>query len=721
MRKLLFLLAVFVFSSCSQYSNSLLSRGWHNLNSRYNALLIAREDIEIAQEYITLNHQDNFEELIPIYRYVDSSRLDTAGLYLTDAIKKSSVIVERHSNSKYLDEAYLLIGEARILKGEFETAIETYKYLNSITEEDAIRAESLSQMMRAYVERGDYQSAEQLITLLKGQPMTKKNRLTHLKNMAYYHQKTGDIVVSAVFLEEAVKTMRKGPEKARIHFVLGQIYEKLDRIPEARRNYRAVLKNKPDYDLNFNSNLGLLMTESLAKNTNIAFEKMLQDRKNQDLKHKIYYKMGETSRNKRQPFEAIDYFEQALSEVSGDDNISKGFIYKAIGDVYLDDLIDYENAAVYYDSTVITFPPGHLRTTDIGDRAAFLNEFIKYRKVYQLEDSLQKLATLSPEILDYTLEKIIKDKKEAEKLKKEAGQAIAQTSVTQATQPAGRKWRLYDEQQIVREKNEFVMRWGNRVLEDDWRRSEKSGSRFVFDEEERKMVEQTIVPADSTADVPVLGSASQINMEEQEQKLLQEEIAEFKKRIPLTRIQMIASERKQEEAVYRIAKIYKLKFKDDLKANEAFNQFLQDYPRSHYTPEVLYFLALDEPDRLENPYAERLLKEFPNTSYGRQIRKGTIVMNEDREEEAGNYYSQAFKMYDAERYNELVGFLEEGLNEYVGSQIEDKMAMLRIYALAKVGTMDQYMISLNDFIRSYPTSNLISKARELLETLEENG
>lgn len=716
MRKLIPFVVFLFLTSCSQYNHGFLSKGWHNLNSKFNALLIAREDISIAKEYIALNYKENYDDILPIYRIIDSTKLDTAKLYLVDAIKKSSIIAEKHSNSKHLDEAYLQIGEARILKGEFENAIEVYKYLNTISNSESAKTEALTQMMRAYIELKDLQNAEQLTTLLKTRQLDKRNRSIYLLNMAYYHQKIGENAVAAVLLEEAVNGMKKGEEKARFHFILGQLYDQLGQVTLARKNYRSVLKNKPDYDLVFNADLGLLMNESLARNTNITFEKMLENRKNQDLKHKIYYKMGETARRKRQPEKAIEHFQKAIRE-SGTDVLSKGFAYKAIGDVYLDDFVDYENAAKYYDSTVITVPKEHLRQSDIGERANYLNEFIRYKKVYDLEDSLQRMAALSPEALDYALEKSILAKRDAEKLLKEeqakqiaASQQAAQPTVTTSS----KKWRLYDPQQLVKENNDFVRIWGNRKLEDDWRRSEKSTVSFVFNENERRMEEKVIVPTDS-----IRNAVSQVEVQnpEQERRILEEEIKEFKKRLPTTKIQMIASKRKQEEAIFRIAKIYKLKFKDDAKANETFKKFLEDYPKSTYEPEVLYYLALDEETPLESAYAKRLIADYPNTSFGRQIRKGVVVMTKDAEGQALEHYNKAFDMFNEGKFDATVGFLEEGLNEYVGSQIEDKMALLRIYALAKVGSKDQYMISLTDFIRSYPSSDLISKAKEMLAIL----
>lgn len=674
------------------------------MNSRYNALLIAREDIDVAQEHLIKNYQENYEQELPVFRPIDSTRLDTAKLFLIDAIKKASIIAEKHSNSKYLDEAYLLLGEARIYKGEFENAIETYKYLNTVAASEDRKTMSMVQMLRTYIELGDKKNAEQLVGLLRNRTFTKAIRASHLLTLAYYHQDRGETALTAAFLEEAIQYLKKGEEKARYHYLLAQLYEELGEVTLSRKNYNLVYKNKPGYDLVFHTELGLMSTASLGHNTGLLYEKMLNDRKNQDLLHKVYFKMGETARKKRAPQEAISYFQQSIAN-SASDVVNKGMAYSAIADVYLDDLNDYARAAVYYDSTVITLPKEYLNRTDISDRSMYLNEYIKYKKVYELEDSLQRLAALSPEVLDQKLTGMVLSKRAAEKV-----EDVPVENVARPRLPAGRKWRLYDARSIATEKNEFIRIWGSRKLEDNWRRTEKSNSTFVFNEEQMKMVEQAITPVGTA---PVV-SPSQI---QNEAKAIEDEIRELKKRIPASKIQMIASKRKQEEAAFRIAKIYKLKFKDDARADASFKQYLVEFPKSSYEPEVLYFLALSQDDPLKNTYAERLAREYPNTSFGRQIRKGTVVMTQDREVAAQTAYKEAYNLYEAGNLSEALRLLESSMNDYVGSQLEDKMALLRIYTLAKVGTRDEYYIALSDFVRSYPTSDLLPKAREMLAIL----
>jgi outer membrane protein assembly factor BamD (BamD/ComL family) len=124
-----------------------------------------------------------------------------------------------------------------------------------------------------------------------------------------------------------------------------------------------------------------------------------------------------------------------------------------------------------------------------------------------------------------------------------------------------------------------------------------------------------------------------------------------------------------------------------------------------------------EKDVQNNTFSTRLLKDYPASSFSRQLKKGSIKLSKDKETEAQSFYSKTFAIYENNNFDEAITQIDQGLNEFVGSQIEDKMAMLRIMILRKLGNKDQYIVSLNDFMRSYPSSDLILKAKELLAIL----
>ena len=421
--------------------------------------------------------------------------------------------------------------------------------------------------------------------------------------------------------------------------------------------------------------------------------------------------MGETEARKNNFEAAIINFNKAIAE-SINNPKEKAVAYKALGDLYFEKLLNYEKAGTYYDSTLITLPKNEQNASQIGQKAMFLNDFIKYKKAYDLEDSLQMLAAMNPLELDYKLEEIITQRKEAQKKNQEANaSATVLKSGSANNLPRDfKRWILYDPVESIKAKNEFVRNWGNRALEDNWRRAEKTMGSFSI-----KIDRQ---PADS-----VINTAKTTASTEEEMKVLlaKKEIEQEKKemlnKIPTGNIQKMASKRKQEEALFQIGKIYKLKFNDEEKAKTTFTKLITNFPKSIYEPEALYYLAIMEKDVQNNLFSTRLLKDYPSSSFARQIKKGSIKLSQDKETEAQSFYSKTFDLYDSNKYQESLTQIDQGLNEYVGSQIEDKMAMLRIMILKKLGNKDQYVISLNDFMRSYPSSDLVLKAKELLAVL----
>jgi TolA-binding protein len=361
---------------------------------------------------------------------------------------------------------------------------------------------------------------------------------------------------------------------------------------------------------------------------------------------------------------------------------------------------------------LITLPKNEQSNSQIGQKAMFLNDFIKYKKAYDLEDSLQMLAALNPKELDYKLEQMLIQRKDSKKKAEESSlsNSVLKTASTSTLPKDFKRWLLYDPVESIKAKNDFVRSWGNRPLEDNWRRSEKSMGSFSI-----KVEKQTI----DTAKTGVKTMASsEIEMQELlAKKEIEEEKKELLKKIPISNIQKMASKRKQEEALFQIGKIYKLKFNDEQKAKTSFNNLILNFPRSVYEPEALYYLSIMEKDPQNNVYSVKLLQDYPSSSFSRQLKKGSVKLSKDKETEAQAFYAKTFAIYESNNFSEAIILIDQGLNEYVGSQIEDKMAMLRIMILRKLGNKNQYIVSLNDFMRSYPSSDLILKAKELLSVL----
>ncbi len=128
------ILSVAIFSGCASKRKkkgeepSKLSKFYHNTTSLYNGYFNANELMK--ESYLTLrqSHKDNYTELLPLYDYVTVADPKVVYANLDKAIEKVTTVAALHEPSKWVDDCYVLMGEAQYLKQEFETAEETFAY-----------------------------------------------------------------------------------------------------------------------------------------------------------------------------------------------------------------------------------------------------------------------------------------------------------------------------------------------------------------------------------------------------------------------------------------------------------------------------------------------------------------------------------------------------------------------------------------------------------------
>lgn len=107
---------------------SKLSKFYHNTTALYNGYFNANELMK--ESYMTLRqaHKDNYNEILPLYDYVSIEDPKSVYSNLDKAIEKVTTVASLHEPSKWVDDCYVLMGEAQFLKQEYETAEETFAY-----------------------------------------------------------------------------------------------------------------------------------------------------------------------------------------------------------------------------------------------------------------------------------------------------------------------------------------------------------------------------------------------------------------------------------------------------------------------------------------------------------------------------------------------------------------------------------------------------------------
>lgn len=698
---LLLVLAIFLcLGGCSQYSSLPISVGFHNLNAKYNALFQANQKLFEAEKKLFEDRHDNYAQILPVLLPIDSVVASTVSAELAAVIKKASMVAERHQNSRWLDDAYVLIGQARLIQEDYKNAIETFKYVNTTAEDDDARQAALIGLMRAYVEQGEFTTALRVAELLREEDLNKNNTANFYLTKAYLHQLKKEYATSVAILEETFPLLPKNEQKARLYYVAGQMYELLEKFPKSSECFTKVAKNRPSYDLRFYASLN----SALVMNQKGNFEKLLKDGKNKDLSDKIYEAMASAEMRQGNTAKGIALLKKSAS--ISKDTKQLPYTYLTLADLYYDKYAEYETAFAYYDSCLSLLPNTDAAFAKVKQKQQVLGEFVKQMNIVKTEDSLQKLSKLTPAELDKVLERAIRLKKAQEMANLAKAKEIVAGSTATAKDPfaaSGKTdWYFSNAMLVSQGRTNFTNRWGNRPLEDNWRRSSRDDA-ASFGSFNTASAENT--------------STSKNTIEGISDKELATEKALMKTKIPFSAKALETSQIKRQDAMFEVGKIFKLSLNEPKKSIATFKQLLSEYPNSIHEPEALYFLyLLHENNPTEKVgYRKSLFDKFGDSYFARMLSRENIVeLSSDKETEAQKLYTEAYQYYQQGNFADALSFVDTALKEYPNSHTEDKLAFLKALLLAKTQNFDGYVKALNDFIKDYPKSQLLGLVKENL-------
>lgn len=112
----------------SRNEQSKVGQYYHNLNSRFNGWFNADELVTQSMATLEAQHQDNYNEILPLYEYAAVDNADAVKADLDEAIKKVSVVVTIHKYSDWVDDCYFLIGKSLYLKKDYEAAENAFEF-----------------------------------------------------------------------------------------------------------------------------------------------------------------------------------------------------------------------------------------------------------------------------------------------------------------------------------------------------------------------------------------------------------------------------------------------------------------------------------------------------------------------------------------------------------------------------------------------------------------
>lgn len=733
-----------------------------NTVTRYNYYYHAKLRLEKVLAGINAQRQDNYNVFLPFYPFT-VEKLNLNSGELDSVIQKASVAVQIHDpRGRWIDDCFLLIGKAYYYKGDWENANNTFQYINTTfapkkkseyntvvgrSEDDRLsistrekqkdwfsrqfrhksaRNDAFVWQARAFLEQGKHDEAQSLLNILAADPYFPRRlngQLAELQAWRFYKQ--GNYAQAIAPLEEAIKRSNSGrAQKARMNFILGQLYAAQDRQDSAIRAFRNVIALKPDATMDFNARVQIAKANVKANGGSLeesiaALQRMLRKERFIPFRDAIYYQMAALCANE-QPERAIDFLQKSLKVESGN-MLQKTLTFKGMADIYYATK-DYASAQKYYDSTSLIMGADFEEAELVTTRKEALAEVTEKLRIMHLEDSLQTIAALSPALRDSMLSKqvaAIKAAKAAPEKSKEG------TEENNSSQPkfttnsgysspsfgpapeAGGEWYFYNASTKSTGYSEFKRRWGNRTLADNWRRSQSTNLLAGNNNAPVPEADPVTDPAAAIANLPADSISTSLLAEN----------------LPDTPEKLKESRTRQLEAWYDLGKIYNDKLDDPREAILTYDSLLSRFPENPRRVEELYSLYIWH-NRLNHTqeatrYKQLVLTQYPGTNFANILQFG-LPKDEDKAKTGAvsAIYEAAYNAYRAGNYDTVAVLRKFADSAYGYSSLQAKFDMLEAMTIVKTSSEDSGKAAIAGIIAKYPgDAPILEQAKAIQEVL----
>src|SRR5690606_11109916 len=289
------------------------------------------------------------------------------------------------------------------------------------------------------------------------------------------HLYAGEDEEAIALLEEAIKNTGDRQHKIRWTYLTAQLLQLTGRPEAAYVSYTKVIKSNAPFDMAFNANLSRISIQNeLEGNTSDRTRQLtalLKDDKNRDFIDQIFYQIGNSYADQNDLTNAIISYNHALRN-STTNLTQRALAYYQLAEIYFSQR-DFIRSKAYYDSTLNVLPETYPDFELISRKAENIELLADRLTTIAREDTLQMLAAL-PEA-ERTLR--VDAMAEEEYLRTRISSLSESTFGTLPGTSAGEgKFYFNNSVALSQGMTDFKNRWGNRRLEDNWRRSQKSAA-----------------------------------------------------------------------------------------------------------------------------------------------------------------------------------------------------------------------------------------------------
>lgn len=712
--------------------DSKVARYYHNLVSHYNIYFNAKETYKAIIIQTEAAHVDNYNGILDVYQFGDDGILKNNSSSVDNILKKCSKILDKHSNSKWVDDSYFLIGRTYFYKGDFYAATEAFQYLISTYPKTDIAFESMIWLALCDIKLQKYDDAEAMTSMTKSETNLPSSLQKQLAlTTAFVKIRKGDYPSAIENIKIGILKEKKKSYKTRYMFILAQLYQKTGQLPLAADNFNKVIKRNPNYDMAFNAKLEIsrcypINSDADARYLRKQLLQMLKDDKNIQYRDQIYFELALIELKLNNNDKAEQYLRKSIENSKGNQN-QKAIAYMLLGEYYFkqERFILSKN---YYDSTAVSLNKDYPDYPKVKAKNALISELLVHLVTIETEDSLLKLANMSSfkrdSIINLAYQNELNQKRNLEEKERSKQlqenqemdfnrQVLSRDRNLMQMPNSENNWYFSNPSTVQMGQSEFYVKWGKRILEDDWRRKKKDNSM------------NTVVDKDSATtkkqDELVISETDKQVLSEYLNKLPKEK-QKYYQNIPITANMKDISNEKIIEALKAAGDIYSERLRDTLKAITIYEDLLKRYPENKYNVEAHYklynlYTLENKPDKAAL-HKDYILKNYPNSEYALMINdpESYARMLNQKNSESERFYVRAYGMFMNDSCEQLIPLIEKNKAKFQ-SEYQAKLEFMTIVCKGKKGSKEDFVKELRKFISTNISYDISKQAQNMLDYL----
>ena len=726
--KLSVLLLVFVLiaSSCSRKKSTFMTRNYRAVVTEYNTLYNGGMALDQGNVALAQNYNDDFFEILHVERLQlpediqlpgqenNNSDFGRAEEKAVKAIQKHSIFINGKEHNPQIDEAYMLLGKSRYFEGRFIPAIEAFNFiLHRYPTSNNVNAAKIWREKTNIRLNNEELAIKNLKELLEKEDINDEDFADASAILVQAYIQMDALDSTLVHIKNASEYTKNNELKGRYLYIKGQLYNRLQIKDSANLAFDEVIA------LNRKSPRAYMINAQMEKAKNFNYEEtqdgeaftlcehlteLSEDRENRPFLDIIHHQLGMHYLNIGDKNNSVVHLNKSIKLFTQNKKL-QALNYLTLGDMSFDEA-QYRRAGQYYDSTLTHLPEISREYRQIKKKRDNLKDVIYYEDIAQVNDSILMLVNMTEaERLAYFTahtEKL-KAKAIADSIAKAERQDVQYASneffKEKGQEDTDGKFYFYNTTAVSFGKQDFKRQWGDRRLEDDWRRSNKNTS-------SGQALNNTIATHKASDGNSILNN----DIFKPESYLSQ---------IPTEPKIIDSIKTDRDMAYYQLGLIYKEKFKEYQLGADRLEKLLTFQPEERLIVPAKYHLykiyGILGKTADEQKYRNDIVTNHPDSRYAEIINNPEAILATDQSSPEFKYY-ELYHMFEQQQYAEVIDKADLYILQFTGEDIVPKFELLKATAIGKQDGFNAYKKALNYVSLNYPNSEEGKRAQEIYNT-----